>query len=643
MTRHAFSQGTVLVVSTLAALVVAGSARAQSTTLYTEYVKTITTAQNLEPYGSDMFGDQINLYTGSTEFAVTDVSLKGNSTLPVSIGRRYQVQDKLGFYTGGGRPTTNQQFGNWSLDVPYLTGTFAKSTGWVSRIAPNGSQRCTIPSTNPGLAAPPVTSDIQTGSTWFAAGEYWHGNSLHMPGGGDQEMLLVHAGNPQKPTAGGPYYWVTKDQWFFSCLSTTANGVSGEAFLARAPDGTTYKFDWFVSWTEKRIEKPHSMPSLDPPVSLRAAADGSFKVKSIEAEDSKAAAIPPITPMAMASAFLTRSEVHIYPTEVQDRFGNKVVYTFDPVNKDRLTRIEGFTPAGVSDGRRIDLTYDASGHISTLTSGTQVWTYTYAGSELTTVTLPDQSKWQYALGGLDSVHISAELIEPAGCWGASMDPGQSTYAGTIVHPSGATGSFTVRPTERSRSNTPTDSSNCFLVSYWNGVGYTTSAYAYHPPRYAAVSLQSKTISGAGMTTQQWHYAYSAPVDCSGGGTCPGTSTTEVTGPTHWERHTFSNRFQDAEGMPEKVQTGGSAASILSTKQSAYLTNATGQAFVARIGISPFARGDHSSEKFAPVYSQTTTQQGRLFSWQVPTGCGTGYCFDVFARPKTVIKSSSPSP
>ena len=96
-------------------------------------------------------------------------------------------------------------------------------------------------------------------------------------------------------------------------------------------------------------------------------------------------------------------------------------------------------------------------------------------------------------------------------------------------------------------------------------------------------------------------------------------------------------------MTEKVETGASAASILSTRQSAYLTNAAGQAFVARIGISPFARGDHASEKFAPVYLQTTTQQGRLFSWQVPTGCGTGYCFDALARPKTVVKSSTPSP
>lgn len=643
MTRHDLFRSTALAAAALSALLAVGAASAQSTTLYTEYVKTITAAQNIQPYGSDMFGDQINLYTGSTEFAVTDVSLKGNSALPVSIGRRYKVEDKLGFYTGGGRPTTNQQFGNWSLDIPYLSGVFAKGTGWVSRIAPNGSQRCTIPSSNPGLAAPPLTSDMQTGSTWFAAGEYWHGNFLHLPGGGDQEMMLVHAGNPQKPTTGGPYYWVTKDQWFFSCLPSTANGVAGEAFLARGPDGTTYKFNWFVSWTTMRIEKPHGMPPLDPPVAKQAAADGSFKLKSGGTGSVTATALPPISPMVYNGAYLTRSEVHIYPTEVQDRFGNKVVYTFDPVNKDRLTRIEGFTPAGVSDGRRIDIMYDTSGHISTVTAGTQTWTYGYSGSSLTTVTLPDQSKWQYAMGGLDSVHISAEVIEPAGCWGVSMDPGQSTYTGTITHPSGATGSFSFKPTERSRSNTPTDSSNCFLVSYWNGVDYTTVSYAYHPPRYAAVSLQSKGISGAGLTTQQWQYAYSAPVDCSSGGTCPGTSTTEVTGPTRWERHTFSNRFQDAEGMTEKVQTGANAASILSTQQSSYLTNATGQAFVARIGISPFARGDHASEKYAPVYSQTTTQQGRLFSWQVPTGCGTGYCFDAFARPKTVVKSSSPSP
>lgn len=46
--------------------------------------------------GTDLFGDQVNLYTGRTEFSQIDVSLKGNNTLPVSVGRR--LPDTLHFW-----------------------------------------------------------------------------------------------------------------------------------------------------------------------------------------------------------------------------------------------------------------------------------------------------------------------------------------------------------------------------------------------------------------------------------------------------------------------------------------------------------------------------------------------------------------
>ena len=38
--------------------------------------------------GTDLFGDKVNLYTGRLEFVQTDVTLPGNSSLPVSVGRR---------------------------------------------------------------------------------------------------------------------------------------------------------------------------------------------------------------------------------------------------------------------------------------------------------------------------------------------------------------------------------------------------------------------------------------------------------------------------------------------------------------------------------------------------------------------------
>jgi hypothetical protein len=60
----------------------------------------------------------VNLYTGSLEFIQTDVSLPGNSALPVSVGRRLIVGDF---------PVDKALFGRWDLEIPHLHGIFAAS------------------------------------------------------------------------------------------------------------------------------------------------------------------------------------------------------------------------------------------------------------------------------------------------------------------------------------------------------------------------------------------------------------------------------------------------------------------------------------------------------------------------------------
>lgn len=141
----------------IAVLAVAGScaaavASAQTTTLYTEYVKTITAAKDVHPYDEGLFGDEINLYTGSVEFSVQDVSLAGNSTIPVAVGRRYVVEDREGLDLPIMLSKHNAQFGDWSLDVPYLTGVFARVSGWVSGDVNDLDSRCSV--TNIHEAAP---------------------------------------------------------------------------------------------------------------------------------------------------------------------------------------------------------------------------------------------------------------------------------------------------------------------------------------------------------------------------------------------------------------------------------------------------------------------------------------------------------
>ena len=58
-----------------------------------EYTKRLKYEEVTSPLKDDLFGDNISLYDGTVTFSATDVSLTGNSALPVSIGRRYTVDD----------------------------------------------------------------------------------------------------------------------------------------------------------------------------------------------------------------------------------------------------------------------------------------------------------------------------------------------------------------------------------------------------------------------------------------------------------------------------------------------------------------------------------------------------------------------
>src|ERR1044072_3936610 len=98
------------------------AAKAQSTTTYAELSKAIKAPNAVAAIGTDLFGDQVNLYNGQLEFVQTDVSLPGNSKLPVSVGRR--------LITNVASPST-WPFGRWQLDIPHLRGMFSSGDGWT--------------------------------------------------------------------------------------------------------------------------------------------------------------------------------------------------------------------------------------------------------------------------------------------------------------------------------------------------------------------------------------------------------------------------------------------------------------------------------------------------------------------------------
>ncbi|KAB8164882.1 RHS repeat protein, partial [Lysobacter maris] len=219
---------------TLAAMllaVVGGvSAQDQAKAPWEEYDKLIDKSSAITSLGPDLFGDNVDLYTGSLSFSATDVGLPGNNGLAVAVGRRYSVENHVPSridVDGYDLP-----FADWDLDVPKVSGVFA--TAWHDA-------RCS------GSAQPPT---VQVSGKYFYAKDYWQGNQASLPGGG--EMLLASAATPG-PATGGPWRWTTDGQTWFSCLTTIKNG-SGEGFLAMTADGTRYWFDWMAQYHEAQLE-----------------------------------------------------------------------------------------------------------------------------------------------------------------------------------------------------------------------------------------------------------------------------------------------------------------------------------------------------------------------------------------------------
>ncbi len=575
-----------------------------------EYAKAIRAAEVVKGESSTVFGDSVSLYTGAVEFSATDISLPGNNSLAVSLGRSYSAA------TG----PRHFPFADWDMDVPYISGEFFRSAGWV--VATGSPQnRCSSP-TSPETAAPTYIPPPDPGWESFSGYHFFSAAS------GKQEVLFAtNSANP-KPTDGKTYAWVTNQHWHFSCLPALKNGQPGEGFVAHAPDGTRYYLDWMVKRPANDILYP---------VILNNGMTG--------------------------GEVIYRDEIRLYATRVEDRFGNWVDYTW---SGDQLTRIQS------NDGRIITILWatGASGHAyiskaSTNTTPVREWNYSYeyasgSGGFLKTVMLPDSSTWAIdfkALWGLPYYDGTLEYVDYGngyGEWIPVQDKAVAcswmqvlspvTQTGTIKHPSGAQGTFAFRFVRHDRTGVAND---CVVPPY---VGDTFPDYLpsehtntrYRPVRFDVLALQSKQIQGPGVTSGLWSYSYNVTTTAT-------TKSHAVTGPNNAiTKYFFGIEYGVNEGQLLKTETY-EASTLLHKTENKYISNldAPSQLFVDQVGTSANPRSlSFSAERLRPSISSVTTQQGRAFNWNVSKTCGTSsvqWCFDPFARPTKVVKSSAPSP
>ncbi len=538
-------------------------------------------------YGPDLFGDKINLFNGALEFEHTDLSLPGNNAIPVALVRKH---------IAGRSQVVRGQFDDWDLEAPRIGGSFSNLSGWVT--SSGGTNRCSAFSLPPAISsstftaggsAPPPGSPPSPQSpnqppsptpgglvVGFIATNYWQGTRLHIPGQGSQEVLLRSGTYSAAPTDGAIYPLVTHQNWQISCLPSIQNGA-GEGFLAVSPQGLRYRFDWMATGWQTDVKK--------------------------------------------AGASIARKDMYLMATQVSDRFGNWVRYTYDSANPLLLTRIES------NDGRVITIT-NSGGHAISATDGTRTFSYSYAAGGLSTVQQSDGSRWTFNLAPMVPPTLQTQGEGSTCDWPGDFQ--SDVLTGTITHPSGALGTFTTAFTLLGRTYVdrvcvPHPSSGSVFI----GAVY---------PRYVNTqALTAKQITGPGLPTLNWSYQYSAPGGWTTCTTCSELRTITVTEPTGQQtRHLFGNRWRVNEGQLLQLDEGWNGSVALKSTSYRYRLP-TGQNYPEQFGSSLSDRHDWLSSRHRPQDQRITTVQGNTFTWQVdppPTG------FDNFVRPRLVRKFSS---
>lgn len=444
----------------------------------------------LKPHDHNLLGDNIDLMTGRLSFEHIDISIPGNSDLPVELRRRLNPSQAY-----------NNEFANWQLAVPSIS-TKIMSTEFNSGIR-WGKLRCS----NLLYTSIPNSTYMQrrvTGASAIYPSYYSDGVLLDVPGRASGQLL-------DKTVAGS---WpaeakkVTASGWYFTCL-TNIDGAGTEGFYGYAPNGDRYTFN--VVRSRNAIAKN--------------------EMWHITYTNSG-----PLTNYGEDWAYYDV----LAASEVTDKNGNWVKYSYD--TSGRLTRIYS------NDGRQIDLSYTGGPYqytnswgqvqqafepykvVTAITnSGTanqRQWSYVYGGAstnrfippavsnglpstgttyhnQLKTVTLPDGRSWQFNLGGL-----FAEAVPGVGY---STFPGnqsatckQLNQTVSVTHPDGITGQFELQEFSRLLVlvNVQQYGPPC-PNSTW-GQGYNLNTYS------DVMAVVKKTLSASSVPTAIWEYSYTNP-------------------------------------------------------------------------------------------------------------------------------------
>lgn len=575
-------------------------ADAQEKSYAEEYQNRIKSASNVQAHGETPFGESIDLYTGATTFSQTDLVLEGKGP-PIVITRSsndadYSTENPLKF----------SGFGDWQLEVPMIqtlapgTLKYNATVGEWKVWGPSSptTDRCTYF----GEMWTPPDGYYNPGSITAPAYSWWSGYTLKIPGAGSQPILTRTAAAPTPAT--GTYPGVTTQHYQIGCQAGlgTTNGQPGQGFVVLGPDGTKYFMTHlsYASYSTYREADP-----MD------------YRI------------------IARVGRVIARMKA----SRVEDRFGNYITYTY---TGDKLTAITG------SDGRSVSIAWWSDAPlIQSITANGRTWQYAYAsrsaaGGTLSQVTQPDAASWTFTGIAMNAANAPVSIT---GCL-PMQDVAQASHTGitstyVVKHPSGVTGTFRYSGRLRAQSYT---GSMCVDDLLSGTVSESANPYFF------VTALVQRELSGPGMANALWNYSYevahpSVLRNCPGT-SCQSTTYTDVTDPGgDRTRYIHSTRYGAVQGKLLRSEIFNASSQLQRAEDLTYNYAESDMPYPSTFGGSlNMADPAFGSENLVVVRKKIISQQGRTFTWEVPSGCAgglTGYCFDAYGRVTKTIKSSAP--
>lgn len=515
---------------------------------YQEYSKRVKGAEQVSSLSDQLFGENVSLYNGATDFTQVDISLPGNDALPVQLVRRLPIEaiafnmlpDKL--YGAGG----------WDVDVPYITGMFDAEFKWNIDVSSLPQPRCS-------WKFFPRTIDNARINDIFS------GYTIHIPGAGNKSLEGITDDGAPRPPGGQSDMWRTQDFDSFTCTSTTRNGYPGEGFVMHTPDGLKYTFDVGLEKSPGRIS-------------------------------TKATSRP-------------RVRIYLLVSKIEDRFGHKVEYQYDLAGhptvieasdgrKITMTYSNGQLATATANGRTWTYQY-TDGWLEQVTQPDgRSWTYSRVGDLRLSKVDEEWRQSQYCNRSLplEGDAFDLTITHPSGAAGTfEFDYRRHYRSGVSIRAC----VVDVPPMGQDPAKYSLAVPNFFdLYSLTrktiSGPGLATPlvwsyAYGYGP---------HELIGGA-------------PGTCTDETICPSSKTAVVTDPTGVKNETiFGMRYHFNDGKLLGSRTIAPDGTVLHTETLEYLTDAgaEGQPFPdAFSGI--WGGDDNRATYLRPLKRKTITQDG----------------------------------